>query len=391
MLLVANGRSGCSAGSSVVIIGGGAAGFACAEMLRRRGYGGAITMLSADKDYPVDRPNLSKYFLAGEAEAAWMPLRSKSFYPKNNIDLKLNAVVDEIDLDGRKVVLKDGASYDFDRLLIATGANPVKLPIAGADQDHVFTLRSYQDSRDIVAAAEHAKSAVILGSGFIGLEVAASLRQRDLEGHVVSMDQLPLEKVMGRYVGVFIKQLHESHEVKFHMQTTIDKIDANTVTLKDGSELPAELVIIGVGVKPDTGLAEAAGLKVDKGILVNAELESEIPGVFAAGDVARWNDGKQTHRVEHWVVAERQGQIVAENMLGAQQKYVDAPFFWSAHYDVTIRYAGDGMGWDDASIEGDLLKHDALVRYTKDGKLIAVAGIGRDAKVAKIATELRTL
>ncbi len=363
----------------VVIIGGGAAGFACAEMLRRRGYGGTLTMLSEDGDAPCDRPNLSKDFLAGTAPDEWMPLKPGSFYADNAIDLQLATRVAAIDVAGRKAVAADGRVFPFDRLLIATGAEPVRLPIPGADRPYVFTLRSFADSRAIVARAK-AKSAVILGSGFIGLEAAAALRERGLDAHVVSLDARPLERILGARLGDFIRALHESHGVHFHMGTSIAAIGADTVTLTDGAKIPADLVIIGVGVRPRTALAEAAGLAVDRGIVVNAQLETAIAGIFAAGDVARWAAGAddRSMRVEHWVVAERQGQVAAENMLGAHLSFEDTPFFWSAHYDVTIRYVGHAEGWDSIDIDGDIAARDCTVRYLKGGRVVAVASIGRD-------------
>jgi NADPH-dependent 2,4-dienoyl-CoA reductase/sulfur reductase-like enzyme len=365
---------------TIVIIGGGAAGFACAEMLRRRGYGGRLTLLSEEADAPCDRPNLSKDFLAGSAPDEWMPLKPESFYAKNDIDLHLETKVTGIDTAGRTVTTADGHAHPFDRLLIATGAEPVRLPIPGADQPHVFTLRSFADCRAIVERARTARSAVVLGSGFIGLETAAALRQRGLTVHVVSLDARPLEKVLGPELGEFIRDLHQRHGVTFHMKTSIASIGGESVALADGAQLPADLVILGVGVRPRTAQAEAAGLAVDRGILVDAELETATPGIYAAGDVARWTSraSGETMRVEHWVVAERQGQVVAENMLGAHTPFQDTPFFWSAHYDVTIRYAGHAESWDAIEIDGDIAAHDCAVSYRKDGRLLAVATIGRD-------------
>lgn len=364
----------------IVIIGGGAAGIACAEMLRRRGFEGRLTMLSEDVDAPCDRPNLSKDFLAGSAPDEWIPLKPESFYTENNIDLQLSTAVTAIDESDRKVTTGDSRAFPFDRLLVATGAEPVRLPIPGAEQPHVFTLRSFADSRAIVERARAAKSAVVLGSGFIGLETAAALRERGIDVHVVSLDARPLEKILGPQLGDFIRGLHERHGVIFHMGASLAAIGAETVTLSDGAQLSADLVVIGVGVKPRTALAEAAGLAVDRGVLVNAQLETATPGIYAAGDVARWASGDegQTMRVEHWVVAERQGQVVAENMLGACYAFQDTPFFWSAHYDVTIRYVGHAEDWDSIEVNGDIAARDCTVSYRRDGRVLAVATIGRD-------------
>lgn len=364
----------------IVIVGGGAAGFAAAEMLRRRGFEGGLTMLSADEDAPYDRPNLSKDYLAGTAEEAWMPLRSQKFYASNRIELHLGCNVESIDTQARAVVAADGRKFPFERLLLATGAEPVRPGIPGAEQAHVFTLRSMADSRAIIERAKDARNAVILGAGFIGLEAAASLRERGLAVTVVTQDARPFERILGTELGDFIRSVHEDHGVRFELGTTIAHIGERTILLANGSEVDADLVIIGIGVRPRVALAEEAGIGTDHGILVDEFLETSIPGIFAAGDVARWRDlqGDDLRRVEHWVVAERQGQAAAENMLGLRQAFADPPFFWSAHYDMTIRYVGYAPTWDSVEIDGSLVGRDCVLRYRKGGDVVAVATIGRD-------------
>lgn len=366
----------------IVIVGGGAAGFAAAEMLRRRGFAGQLTVLSSDEDAPYDRPNLSKDYLAGTAEAAWMPLRSDEFYADSKIDLQLRASVKSIDAMARTVAMEDGRVFPFDRLLLATGAEPVRLKIPGAERPHVFTLRSMADSRAIIERAKTSKNAVILGAGFIGLEVAASLRERGISVNVVTQDARPFETVLGPDLADFIRALHEDHGVQFQLNTTITSIQERTVLLANGRELDADLVIVGVGVRPRVALAEQAGIKTDRGVQVDEFLETSVPGIFAAGDVARWRDlqSGEFRRVEHWAVAERQGQAAAENMLGLRRAFLDAPFFWSAHYDMTIRYVGYAPAWDEIEIDGSLAKRDCMVGYKKGGKIVAVAAIGRDAQ-----------
>jgi NADPH-dependent 2,4-dienoyl-CoA reductase/sulfur reductase-like enzyme len=377
---------------NIVIVGGGAAGFACAEMLRRRGYSGSLAMLSEDADAPCDRPNLSKDYLAGEAPEDWIPLRSPDFYAEQAIELHLSASVTGIDISTRTVTTAAGRAFPFDRLLLATGAEPVRLPIPGAEQPHVFTLRSLADSRAITARAREARSAVVLGSGFIGLETAASLRTRGLAVHVVSLDERPLEKVLGSELGDFVRSMHESHGVTFHMRNSLESIGQRSVTLSNGTELDADLVIVGVGVRPRVALAEAARLPVERGILVDAYLETPVPGIYAAGDAARWRDERsgEMRRVEHWVVAERQGQVAAENMLGARTSFKDVPFFWSAHYDMTIRYVGHAQSWDAVEIEGSLAQKDCLIRYRKGEETLAVATLGRDRAALQQAEILRS-
>jgi NADPH-dependent 2,4-dienoyl-CoA reductase/sulfur reductase-like enzyme/nitrite reductase/ring-hydroxylating ferredoxin subunit len=368
---------------AIVIVGGGAAGLAAADMLRRRGYDGALTMLSADADPPVDRPNLSKDYLAGTAQEDWMPLRGPEFYADNKIDLQLKTRVTEIDVQHSRVVLEGGKTVAFDRLLLATGAEPVRLKMDGVPAMPVHYLRTFADSRAIIASADAAtaKRALVIGASFIGLEVAASLRARKLEVHVVAPEQQPLEKILGADVGKFIRGLHESKGVHFHLGTTVTSIDGHTAKLANGRTVEADLVVIGVGVRPNVALAEAAGLATDKGVVVDEYLQTSAPGIFAAGDIARWPDPHTGDRirVEHWVVAERQGQAAACNMLGLRQRFDAVPFFWSQHYDLSINYVGHAEQWDAADVEGDLKGQDATVTYRRNGRTLAVATVYRDA------------
>jgi len=364
----------------VVIVGGGAAGFATAEMLRRRGFTGSITMFSDDDAAPVDRPNLSKDYLAGSAPADWIPLRDDGWYADNGITLRLGTQVTALDATRRLLTLGNGETVAFDKLLLATGAEPVKLPIPGADQPHVHTLRSLADSSAIVAQAETAKRAVVIGASFIGLEAAAALRARDIEVHVVAPEKRPLERVFGPQLGDFVRALHAEHGVRFQLEDTVVKIDGATVALKGGATLSADLVVVGVGVRPRLALAEQAGLAIDKGVSVNEYLETSVPGIFAAGDIARWPDpiSGERIRVEHWVVAERQGQTVALNILGEPTPFRAPPFFWSQHYDVPINYVGHAESWDTIEIDGDVAARDCVVRYKRGGRVLAVASIYRD-------------
>jgi NADPH-dependent 2,4-dienoyl-CoA reductase/sulfur reductase-like enzyme/nitrite reductase/ring-hydroxylating ferredoxin subunit len=374
----------------IVIVGGGGAGFAAAEMLRRRGFAGSITMLSNDEAPPVDRPNLSKDYLAGSAPEDWVPLRGGDWYAENKIELKLKTEVSAIDPKAKEVTLGDGGKIKFDKLLLATGAEPVRLDIPGAKLKHVHTLRSFADSRAIIAAAKSAKRAVVIGASFIGLETAASLRARDIEVHVVAPEKRPLEKVFGPQLGDFIHALHEEHGVKFRLENSVTQISDKNVTLKSGGALDADLVVIGVGVRPRLALAEQAGLTIDKGVSVNEYLQTSAPDIYAAGDIARWPDPvSQTNiRVEHWVVAERQGQTAALNMLGIKTPFRAVPFFWSQHYDVPINYVGHAEKWDAIDIDGDVMKRDCVVRYKLGGKVLAVASIYRDGDSLKAAADM---
>jgi NADPH-dependent 2,4-dienoyl-CoA reductase/sulfur reductase-like enzyme/nitrite reductase/ring-hydroxylating ferredoxin subunit len=366
--------------SRIVIVGGGAAGFATAEMLRRQEFSGSIVMLSSDAAPPVDRPNLSKDYLAGSAPEDWLPLRPDSFYSEADIDLRLKTDVASIDIRARNVVLAGGGTVPYDRLLLATGAEPVRLPIPGADQPHVHTLRSLGDCRAIIDAVKDARRVIVIGASFIGLEAAAALRAREIEVHVVAPEQRPMERVLGPEMGDFVRALHEEHGVIFHLGDTVAGIDGKRATLKSGGVLEADVVVVGVGVRPRLTLAEQAGLALDRGVVVNGYLETSVPGIYAAGDIARWPDphSKEKLRVEHWVVAERQGQTAARNMLGAREAFDAVPFFWSQHYDVPINYVGHAEKWDEIAVHGDIAAKDCLLKYKSGGRVLAVASIYRD-------------
>ncbi|MDB5605376.1 MAG: Reductase C-terminal [Bradyrhizobium sp.] len=382
------GKGPVDAPGQIVIIGGGAAGFAAAEMLRRQEFRGSIVMLSNDSAPPVDRPNLSKDYLAGSAPEDWLPLRPDSFYAEAGIDLRLESNVTSIDTKARNVVIAGGGAIAYDRLLLATGAEPVRLPIPGADQPHVHTLRSLADCRAIIGLVSGARRAIVIGASFIGLEAAAALRARDIEVHVVAPEQRPMERVLGPGMGDFVRALHEEHGVIFHLGDTVVAIDGKRATLKNGGVLEADLVVVGVGVRPRLTLAEQAGLALDRGVTVNAFLETSIPGIYAAGDIARWPDPHtgENIRVEHWVVAERQGQTAARNMLGQREAFDAVPFFWSQHYDVPINYIGHAEQWDEIAIDGDIAARDCLLRYKSRGRVLAAASIYRD--LASLQVEL---
>jgi NADPH-dependent 2,4-dienoyl-CoA reductase/sulfur reductase-like enzyme/nitrite reductase/ring-hydroxylating ferredoxin subunit len=379
-----------SSPASVVIVGAGAAGNAAAEMLRREGYDGSITLIGADEFLPYDRPNLSKDYLAGTAPEEWIPLRSADFYRGQKIDTLTSTSVTAVDPTAKKITLCDGRSLGYGALVLATGAEPVRLSIPGDDLPHVCYLRTLADSRRIIEKAKNAKRAVVIGASFIGLEVAASLRERKLEVAVVGKKSLPLGKVLGSELGNLIRETHEAHGIKFHLGRTPAMIENRHVQLDDGTILDCDLVIVGIGVRPNTSLAAKAGIATDDGVLVNEFLETNVPGIFAAGDIACWPDPRAGRvRVEHWVVAERQGQTAARNILGTRERFTVPPFFWSNHFDLHIRYVGHGTGDDEVSVSGDLKAKDASVIFRAGDKLTAVASIGRDAEnlQAEVALE----
>jgi NADPH-dependent 2,4-dienoyl-CoA reductase/sulfur reductase-like enzyme/nitrite reductase/ring-hydroxylating ferredoxin subunit len=373
-------RRARAAPSSIVIVGAGAAGESAAEALRREGYEGELTLFDPDPDAPYDRPNLSKDYLAGSASEDWIPLHPGDFYADQNIEIVRNRRVVQLEPRQHRIRLDDGSAREYGALLLATGATPVRLP---GDVDRGGTiryLRTLADSKAIIAAAAGARRVLIIGASFIGLEVAASLRARNLEVHVVAPEARPLERVMGPQLGEFVQRLHEEHGVVFHLSQTVREVAGGSVLLGGGERLEAEMVVAGIGVRPNTELAEAAGISLDRGVLVDGLLQTVAPDVFAAGDIARWPDphtGERV-RVEHWVVAQRQGQTAARNMLGERQTFDAVPFFWSQHYDVPINYVGHAERWDQVQVEGDIASRDCAVSFLHGGKTLAVATIYRD-------------
>jgi NADPH-dependent 2,4-dienoyl-CoA reductase/sulfur reductase-like enzyme/nitrite reductase/ring-hydroxylating ferredoxin subunit len=378
--------------ASVVIVGGGAAGLAAADMLRRQGYEGPITMISGDDSAPYDRPNLSKDYLAGHAPEEWIPLRSPDYYSDRKIDLALKSRVSAIDVNQKRVQVENGKTYNFGALLLATGADPIKMSIPGASESQLYYLRTFSDSKLLVEKAAAAKQVVVIGTGFIGLEVAASLRERGIGVHVVGLDKQPLERVLGSEIGGFIRGLHEAHGVVFHLGETVVRIDGKKAILTSGATVDADFIIAGVGVRPSVALAEHAGLKVDRGILVNEYLETSAPGIFAAGDAARWPDpfsGKLV-RIEHWVVAERQGQVAARNIIGRRERFDAVPFFWTHQFDVSIKYIGHAEKWDRIEVDGSFQAKDCSVTYELNGRRLAVATISRDRQSLQAEAEMET-
>jgi NADPH-dependent 2,4-dienoyl-CoA reductase/sulfur reductase-like enzyme/nitrite reductase/ring-hydroxylating ferredoxin subunit len=379
--------------SKIVIAGAGAAGAAAAERLRHLGYTGAIILIGNEAPGPVDRPNLSKDFLAGTAPLEWVRLRDDAFYRDLDIEFIKDETLIDLDTRGKSVAFGSGRRISYGKLLLAPGAEPVRLSSPGATLAHVMTLRTLNDAQAIIAAATSGRRVVVVGSSFIGLEVAASMRARGLEVDVVSRGRIPLERVMGAQVGRFVQRLHESRGVRFHLDADLRAITPREVELTDGRKLAAEVVVLGVGVKPRTDLAARAGLAVDDGIVVDSHLRASAPDVWAAGDAARYPEARLgTHvRIEHWQAAERQGQAVAADMLGRGTPFNDVPFFWSQHYDVTLNYVGHANGSADIEVLGDLEKLDATVVYRRAGRVDAVLTIGRDRQSLEVeaALELR--
>lgn len=366
----------------IVIVGGGAAGTAAAVALRHHGFAGTLEIVSEDEAMPYDRTNLSKDYLAGNAPEEWIPLWNQDFYEKHRIKLSLGTKVVKVDPHRKAMFLTDGRTLQYTSCLLATGGTPVKLPIPGIEKDHVFVLRSLKDCRRIIDRTTWARRVVIIGAGFIGLEAAASLRDRGLEVHVVAPEEDPLVRVVGVHVSSFLKKLHQEHGVHFHLGHTVKEIRQRSVVLDDKTSIDCDFVIVGAGIVPNTLLAEQIGCKIDKGVLVNEYLETSVPGVYAAGDIARWPDphSKRHIRVEHWEVAERQGQVAALNMMGVSEpvKFQDVPFFWTQQYDLALGYVGNSDSFDRMDVMGEIEQRDFAVAYYEDDRVAALLTVGRD-------------
>jgi apoptosis-inducing factor 3 len=373
---------------NIVIIGAGAAGTAAAITLRREGFTGRIELLTEEAAEPYDRPLLSKEFLAGTASDDWLPIRPRSELDALGIELVQRATAVQLQPGAHAVRLSDGRTLRYDALLLATGAGPIRIPLPGAQQPRVRTLRSLADARTLVERAQQAASVVVIGAGFLGLEIAAALRARDLPVRVVAPEARPLERVLGPELGGWLQRLHEAHGVKFHLGRKPARIDDRMVRLDDGTGLEGDLIVMATGVRPRTALAGRAGLVINRGILVDRMLETSVRGIFAAGDVARWPDPRtgELIGVEHWALAERQGQAAARNMLGQAAPFEDVPFFWSQHYDHRINYVGHASHWDELAIVPGLPDGEWEQRYLLNGAVVAVATMGRDR--VSLAAEL---
>ena len=362
-----------------VVVGGGAAGYAAALALKQGAPRARVIVLSDDDHAPYDRTILTKDYLDGKFGDDHLPI-SKVALDTIGVELRLSTTVARIDRERRAVVLAGGETVPYAALLLATGAAPERPDVPGSDQDHVCVLRSLADCRAVLARVATAQAVVVLGSSFIGLEAAASLRTRGVAVTVVSPETAPTAKVFGGDVSGAIMQAHRAKGVEFRLGRRATAIGADDVTLDDGTRLPADLVVVGIGVVPRTELAAAAGLSVEDGVTVDAHLRTSDPAVYAAGDIARWPDHHtgRAIRVEHWAVAQRQGQVAAANMLGHPTPFAAVPFFWSKHFDLSVRYVGHA-GKDDAiAVDGSPGQRDVTVSFSREGRVSAVATMGRD-------------
>ncbi len=375
------------AGQTFAIVGAGAAGNACAETLRREGFDGRVLLITAEPDRPYDRPNLSKAYMAGEADPSWIPLRDKDFYAKHRIELMTERRVAALDPKAMTLTFEDGETLAFDRVLVATGGVPRDLDIPGTDLEGYFLLRSLADANRILEALEGARKAVILGAGFIGLEVAAALRQRDVNVALVAPEEVPMAHIFGEEVGRWMAARHADQGVDLHLGTRPKAVrgdgKVSGVVLEDGTELEANLVIAGTGIRPAVDVLEGTDLVKDGAVPVDNRLQTPAEGVFAAGDIAVVPDPNtgEPRRIEHWVVAERQGSHAARTMLGSRDPYTAVPFFWTRQYGSSLQYTGFAEAFDRTAARGRIEDGDFVVGYYQGGTLRAAAGAGRSTEI----------
>jgi NADPH-dependent 2,4-dienoyl-CoA reductase/sulfur reductase-like enzyme/nitrite reductase/ring-hydroxylating ferredoxin subunit len=379
-----------------LIVGGGAAGNSAAETLRREGFGGRIVMLTPESDRPYDRPSLSKEFLSGEAPSKWIPLHGSSFYEKRDIEIRTGCRAAELVPDEHVVRLESGEEVAYDRVLCATGGRPNELDIPGAELDGCYTLRSFQDARDIVSALDDAERAVIIGAGFIGMEAAAALREREMEVRVVAPEEVPLARVFGEETGRWLYSMHCDHGVEFHLGTTPDAIRGSghveEVQLADGDHLKADFVLTAVGISPVVDWLESSGVVEDGVVPVDSQFRTKAEDVFAAGDIAAVPADLSglRHRVEHWVSAERQGQHAAQAMLGNKAPYGEIPFFWTMQFETPVQFVGYPVSSEMTGVRGSVAEGSFLVGHYQDHQLVALCGSGRSRELFAVGEILKT-
>jgi NADPH-dependent 2,4-dienoyl-CoA reductase/sulfur reductase-like enzyme/nitrite reductase/ring-hydroxylating ferredoxin subunit len=378
-----------------VIVGAGAAGYAAAQTLREEGFRGSIVMITRDDRVPYDRPNLSKDYLHGHADPEWMPLRSQEFFNEHDIKLILNREVARIDARAKAIMFESGETMDYDAALIATGGAPIRLNIPGSDLKNVFVLRSFGDADAIIEAAGRSRRCVVVGASFIGMEAAYSLRERGLDVTVVAPSSEPFEVTLGTEVGAVFRRLHEDHGVRFKLGSIVYGFEGShnveAVMLDSGERIETDMVVVGVGVRPATHFLHDVELDQSGGVVVDSRLRA-ADSLYAAGDIVSFMDQRtgERLRIEHWRTALQQGRTAARNMLGREVAFDGVPFFWTRQFDSALLYVGHAASWDEIVYEGDVSAHDFLAFYVKDNRVLAVAGMNRDAELAA-AEELMRL
>jgi 3-phenylpropionate/trans-cinnamate dioxygenase ferredoxin reductase component len=375
-----------------VIVGGGLAGAKAAETLREEGFDGRLVLIGDEAERPYERPPLSKEYLRGEtAEKPYV--HGEDFYAEREIELWTSARVTGVDAGRGELRLEDDRRLGYDRLLLATGAEPRRLDVPGAELGGILYLRTVADSERIAERFERGRRVVVVGSGWIGAEIAASARMKGCEVTMIEMATLPLERVLGPEVGQIYLDVHRDHGVEFLPETTVERFEGEgsleRVLTRDGAMIETDVAIVGVGVTPRVQLAEAAGLRVENGILVDERLESSVPGVFAAGDVANAHHPfyERRLRVEHWANALNQGPAAARAMLGEPVSYDEIPYFFSDQYETGMEYAGFAPEWDEVVFRGDVAGREFIAFWLAEGRVVA----GLNMNVWDVNEEIREL
>jgi NADPH-dependent 2,4-dienoyl-CoA reductase/sulfur reductase-like enzyme/nitrite reductase/ring-hydroxylating ferredoxin subunit len=377
-----------------IILGGGAAGNAAAQKLRQEGFQGRLLLISKEKRLPYDRTILSKGYLNGSLQAEALPLRNEDFYRKADIELILGQEVHRLEVPEKKVFLQDKTEISYDSLLLATGGIPRKLTVPGADLEKVFLLRAPEDADRIIAAAGKAQQVVVVGTGFIGMETAAALRQRGLAVTVVGAGEMPLEKVLGKEIGAMWLRLHEDKGVRFKLGKKVSRLEGTgsgcEVVLDNGERLAADLVLVGLGINPALDFLQGLNRNPDGSVSTDKYLRV-AEGLYAAGDVARFPDWRtgEPMRIEHWQVAEAHGFAAARNMLGQQQPFAEVPFFWTEQFDMYLYYVGYAASWDEIVWHGDPEEQKFLAFFVKYNQIMAAAGCGYDHGMAYVGNLMR--
>jgi 3-phenylpropionate/trans-cinnamate dioxygenase ferredoxin reductase subunit len=370
-----------------VIVGASLAGATAAATLREEGFDGDVILIGSEASFPYERPPLSKTFLRGESTMQEAMVRPEAFYADNRIETRLGSTVVAVDAGGKTLTVAGGDAVSYDSLLIATGSRNRRFPIPGIDLDGVLDLRTLEDAARIRAQMVPGRRVVLAGMGFIGSEVAASLRQRGLEVHVVAGGKAPLDRVLGVDVGHVIEGIHRDHGVEMTFDDQVASFEGDgrvrTVKTASGRSLDCDFVVLGLGVEPVTGFLDGSGIDVDDGVLVDERCRASADGVFAAGDVANHYHPVFDRRIrtEHWNNARQQGRAAALNMMGRETPYDEIHWFWSDQYEHTIQYAGYHREWDDLVIRGSLESRNFAAFYLLGGRVLAVVSVDRPADV----------
>ena len=377
-----------------VIIGGGAAGNMAAETLRRDGFHGRIVLVTREKRVPYDRPHLSKGYIRERANPYPPLLRSSRFYMDHDIEILFDRTVIKLDPVTRTLHFSDSTDLHYNSVLIATGAIPKRLNVPDSEKLNIFTLRSFDDACELVQAFDRSKKILIVGTGFIGMEVASGLCDRGLDVTVVSLEKIPMQRTFGSEIGRMLQELHESRGVQFELEATVDHFkgddEVRSAVLTNGKSIDADVVLLAIGVTPATNFIQGLPINPDGSLNVDRQLRV-TNNCFAAGDVARFIDWRTDSpvRIEHWRTAQQQGRCAAHNMMGKNVDFAPVPFFWTHQAKISLQYVGYTDRWDEIIFHGRPEDQDFIAFYVKEGQVLAAAGLNQNIKMAALAELMR--